>query len=67
MQRQQGTPSQHMLDLRERLNFQRFKYELLVDMVRPISAEDSVHRRVQYAPLALQGGTCALSDTGRFL
>lgn len=47
MQMQQGASSQHMLDLRERLNFQRFKYELLVDMVRPFLAEESVHSHVQ--------------------
>ncbi len=34
IKRQTGTSGQQVLDLRERLNFQRFKYELLVDMVR---------------------------------
>ena len=33
LQRETGISSQHATDLRERLNFQCFKYELLVDMV----------------------------------
>ena len=33
LQRETGMSSQRVADLRERLNFQCFKYELLVDMV----------------------------------
>ena len=33
-QRENGVAAQRTADLRERLNFQCFKYELLVDMVR---------------------------------
>ena len=42
LQRENGGAGQRMADLRERLNFQCFKYELLVDMVcaclRPLRA-----------------------------
>ena len=34
LQRETGISSHTAADLRERLNFQCFKYELLVDMVR---------------------------------
>ncbi len=34
LQRENGVAGQRTTDLRERLNFQSFKYELLVDMVR---------------------------------
>ncbi|EIE20404.1 hypothetical protein COCSUDRAFT_33964 [Coccomyxa subellipsoidea C-169] len=45
IQRQTGTSAQHVLDLRERLNFQRFKYELLVDMwaMRVLDNEELAH------------------------
>ena len=33
LQRETGVAGQRTADLRERLNFQCFKYELLVDMV----------------------------------
>ena len=37
LQRETGVAGQRTADLRERLNFQCFKYELLVDMVRALS------------------------------
>ena len=36
LQRENGLAGQRTADLRERLNFQCFKYELLVDMVCPV-------------------------------
>ena len=43
LQRENGVAGQRTADLRERLNFQCFKYELLVDMVRthPVACRDT--------------------------
>ena len=45
LQRENGVAGQRTADLRERLNFQCFKYELLVDMVRirPITDAELCH------------------------